>query len=563
MFKIGDIITGKRHNEYGVTTADALMIVRNTWGNAMDVFILAHDDSSEWLTNHYDVDNNDNKFALIEPSQFWTEIENRTYSMSEHEIECQLIMYGSEALEYKGVEVQTTETTEEPYVLSDEKRAELHTEIKELLIKYHYHPTQDGIDKILDEWLKNKAPLIRLFEKHPNYNGNFQIVFSHDYNRGYDFDKIRAFSKWFEAISEDMFLKEIVLDNCPYADLRTARSRCCEYLDIFRCYEGIETINGCNIERYYNERDALDTLIARYHGDDNIVTNGYSAYDANLYNKKNQLHYLGRRLRSESYIDQLVNDNFATFANDYMPEYKIRQGQKLSRAVNKILTGLGFNKLEDYNREYAKFADAVNPLKVKRHTVISVHPVDYFTMSFGNSWSSCHTIDKKNDRGVSTEHHYRGCNSSGTESYLLDGTSSIFYTVDASYDGNQFELQDKINRCMFHYGDNRLVQGRVYPQSKDGDSSLYTEIREIAQKVFADMLGVPNYWTLQTGTGYCSRAIRDTGTHYPDYEHFDNCNVSTLKDGRESHDKIRVGHYPICPSCGKTHSDTESIECCW
>ena len=81
----------------------------------------------------------------------------------------------------------------EPYVLSDEMRKELLEEMKTLLIQYHYHPTDAGLNAILDEWCKNKADLIRMFEKHPNYNGKFQIAFDCDFDRKLDVEKAMEF----------------------------------------------------------------------------------------------------------------------------------------------------------------------------------------------------------------------------------------------------------------------------------------------------------------------------------------------------------------------------------
>ena len=331
---------------------------------------------------------------------------------------------------------------------------------------------------------------------------------------------------------------------------------------MFERYGFINEINGKTYNYYYNELERFKKHRKAYEKDENIYTWGSIAYDAKSYENYERLEYLDNILYSDNMLEQFVNENARDYFGRYFKDANIKKGQKLSRAVNKVLSMIGIDKHQDYNKEFAKFADAINPLKIKRHTVISIHPIDFFTMSFGNSWSSCHTIDKENDRGISSDTSWRGCNSSGTMSYMLDETSCMFYTVDASYNGNTIELENKINRCMFHYYDNQLVQGRVYPQSNDsGANSLYRDIREIAQKVFSDMLEVPNYWTNKNGTSVCYDRIISTGTHYKDYYNYDNCNVSTLKDDRSSHKFINVGHNPICPSCGKTHTRTRNIEC--
>ena len=113
---------------------------------------------------------------------------------------------------------------------------------------------------------------------------------------------------------------------------------------------------------------------------------------------------------------------------------------------------------------------------------------------------------------------------------------------------------------MFHLGEDKLVQGRVYPQTNDGDQTIYTEIRNIMQKVVSEMFKVDNLWTLSKGTSACSSVITSKGLHYKDYLNFNNCNVSYLKPEKNTK-KIVVGHNGICPKCGKTHHNTNSILC--
>lgn len=257
-------------------------------------------------------------------------------------------------------------------------------------------------------------------------------------------------------------------------------------------------------------------------------------------------------------IPSHVADNWnAVFADI---DLRAREGQRTSRVVRKICKKLGIDKEPDFERDYAKFADALNPLKVTRYTVISWNPVDYLGMSYGNSWSSCHTIDKCGWE-VETESSYEGMYSNGTMSYMLDGSSVVVYTISKDYKGNTWELEPKITRNMFHYEDGLLVQGRMYPQTSDGNGDMYKITREIVQRVFADCLDVPNLWYCRKGTGVCDDYTYSIGTHYRDYTYFDDCNVSFLgskkeyDEGKYSRKYVRIGHNPICPKCGREHND--------
>ena len=186
-------------------------------------------------------------------------------------------------------------------------------------------------------------------------------------------------------------------------------------------------------------------------------------------------------------------------------------------------------------------------------------------MSFGTNWASCHTIDKNNMRGSSSS--YNGCYSSGTESYMLDESSFIMYTVTPDFDENKgLENADKERRCVFFYGEDKLIQSRLYPDGRDGgDASIAGDFRSIAQKVIAECLNAPNLWMLERDTaGHYIDTVEDS-THYRDYDHYDDNTVSFLKRSENDNVKnvkmIPVGHEPICPNCGSSHTNEKNILC--
>lgn len=330
-----------------------------------------------------------------------------------------------------------------------------------------------AIDKIINIWADNKAPLIELLRHHPNWNEEkCYVAFDQNVKGQTDDKKIYQFLDW-------------VMDT-------TYRT------------------NGLSELRYYKE--------------------------------------------------QLLDSEMAEMIKQSYPDIKgIAAGQKTSRAVNKLCKFLGVDKRETYERDYAKYSDAINPLDVVRHTILSVNPVDYLLSSNGNSWSSCHTLDKNNPNG------YSGCHCSGTMSYLLDGTTMVYYQVDKEYDGNDLEFEPKIIRQLFHYKDGVLVQGRLYPQCNDGKNSLYTPIRAQLQKIIADCLVAPNLWRKKGGTSACSEVIHSEGTHYRDYTCQSECSVSRIvkmiPKGRVDNRHMTVGHDIYCTKCGDYH-DMESTLLC-
>lgn len=382
-------------------------------------------------------------------------------------------------------------------MLTATEKQNLMSAMKDLLDEYYYEYSTYSLDDIIEEWAEQKATLIEAFKRHPNYvEGKFMIAFDSNYEREIDTVQCKEFSRWIQRIMID--------------------------------YVG-------TLPSEMNERRIRDGA-------------SYLPYD---------LYYFLVDL--DRYSFRIISDDLAYELNRIVPEIHAHSGQKTSRVINKLLTYLGYAKHPDYNKEFAKYADALSPMTIKRHTVLSLNPLDYLTMSFGNSWASCHTIDKDNKRGMPNS--YSGMYSSGTISYMLDPSSMVFYTVDASYDGDEYWTQPKINRQMFHYGEDKLVQGRLYPQSNDGDGTVYEPYRKIVQNIMSIIFDFPNLWTLRKGIEPASKYIITKGTHYPDYIHFCNCTLSLVSD-RPNEKSFVVGAKPICIECGERHDVEDNINCC-
>lgn len=391
-------------------------------------------------------------------------------------------------------------------IITMNEREIIFDNMTDILCQYNYHYTTDAINKIIDTWAEQKADLIALFKKHPNYvKDQLLIAFNQDWNRAVDENGACRFSEWMWQN------RYIIFDNLP-DDIKK------------------------QIATWMDEHP--------WRGPVYLPRKAHFLYD----------YY-------SLYAKQLVDEDALEYFNGIDPSIRFTKGMKMSRAINKICTYFGINKLPDYNKEFAKYADSVNPLKITRHTIISINPVDYLTMSFGNSWASCHTIDKENTRDMPNAYH--GQYSSGTISYMLDKVSMVFYTVDAEYSGDMYYFQSKINRCMFHYGKDKLIQGRVYPQDNDRNADgIYKDIREIVQRVLTTCLDIPNYWDTKRGCETIGDYICTEGTHYPDYHHFSNCAISFPKGLPINENTITIGHNPICIDCGCEHDDGENINHC-
>lgn len=382
------------------------------------------------------------------------------------------------------------------YQMTEKERTNLFNGICDLLDEYDYTYTDHAINKIIDEWATNKQSLLEAFKKHPNYiEDKYLIAFESDYERDIDLKVVSDFYWWMKDRIIDPFCLDALPDEIKQQRLPD------EWLP--------QLMNDC------------------------------IWYDVSYCNNRQ------------------LTENQANDINRVFPNIKAHSGEKTTRVVNRLCTYLNWHKHPDYNKRFAMYADALTPITIKRHTVLSVNPLDYLTMSFGNSWSSCHTIDKDNKREM--PNGYEGQYSSGTISYMLDGVSMVLYTVDSKYDGHDFYSQPKITRQMFHYGNDKLIQSRLYPQSNDSNIEVYTPYRNLVQEIISTIFDFPNLWVKKTDS--MCRYTYSRGTHYCDYTHFSSCNL-TIKKGSENDTPLAIGHDPICIECGYTHETSENINCC-
>ena len=370
-------------------------------------------------------------------------------------------------------------------------------EMFSVLERYSHNPSKEVIGQILNKYIENKGWILRLFQKHYAYNGNGQIVLGSKFKREMNFDEIIDF---LSLISNHDILTHI---------------KC-----LFSIKEKYDYFNMIN--------DLKEHCISQCNG---II-------DENLY----------QTLQSKYNIDT----------------YNINKGMKISRLINKICLKYQIPKIFEkngisYHHEFAKFSDAINSSITEQKVILSVNPIDYLTMSFGNSWTSCHTIDKNNVRRIKSQHSYHGAYCSGTMSYLLDNCSFVFYIIDKKYQGNNPELENKISRCMFHLNNDYFIQARVYPQGNDGNHSVRKQYRQIVERVLAECVNLKNEWLKIKIDPH--KIIISQGTNYEDYFHYDT-DICKIKNNQNKNtlSLITIGYQPCCVKCGKIFDYYDEVD---
>lgn len=398
-------------------------------------------------------------------------------------------------------------------------------DVMELLTKYHHRNTEHGVCEMLNVYFRNKRELIDVFLTSEHYIGDMRICLDVELERRNDTNELREFLHQFSNSVEAS--KAII----KYEDEDGKKLE--DYIRV-----GVSHFTARNLH-YGN---VAERLISNKEKAKQFRGDGSTKESSAEFDRFNDLVWRfrenpGAELNGDVQLRLTQSKINATFT----------VGMKTSRAFNRMCTCYGVDKLPNYNKLFAQYADMVSGLKRKVKFYLSLNPLDYLTMSFGNSWSSCHTIDKRNERNMPSS--YSGMYCGGTMSYMLDQTSFITFV----HKNKMTHYEDgKIYRNMFHFSNGKLIQGRIYPQGNDGAMDLYREFRAIVQAEMAKLLGLENNnWVKKNGS--CDESTSTTGPHYPDYLNFEECNVTYPREMPEASGRIvNIGHQRICPNCGST-----------
>lgn len=421
-------------------------------------------------------------------------------------------------------------------------------ELKALLDEYDYDYRDHALNTIIDRWLEQKSELRSILSKSQYWDEemNAIVVKNKTVMRSIDMDGWNDFRKWVNHKIKEIYNQSIFDDGRE-----------------IMAWNGITNLVGDSLSEGKNTVD-LDYLM-ELDGD-----YGEEGYYHQYIQRANEIATLANGQKWSRYIhkfckaihlDNIVEMREETYRDSNTGELRTR------------------TKNYGYNYYMALLGDSINPLENSDMTfVLSLNLIDYLTMSFGNNWSSCHTIDKENYR--ETSHGYEGAYSSGTMSYALDKATMIAYFVDEKNayrsDRNRhhhygaevpYYLRDKLHREVVSYGEDKLYFARVYPDGRDGgDNGLASQMREFIQQIFAECLDVPNMWKTRKGASTCSCYVKGNEGGYTCYADWANQGDSFISflcksDGTINEIPMYVGALPICPICGKEHDWYENILC--
>lgn len=372
--------------------------------------------------------------------------------------------------------------------------------------------TKNGIKANMIKWLNNKGHLIREMVKNPCYNGNLQLVVPAAIRR------MTAHKDAQNCLSKIIRCIEAQEDRTINKDGKTAS----DYIkEICNNASGVADPNNI-------EGNSLVNILADFAKEfyDNLT----SVYTCNRINK------ICDALKVIKYsctprIEDLATDLNSTFN---FKTKKITPEQKTSKVVSRILHMT--QNYDRYNKLFTEFSDMINEGTQKGYFVISLNFLDYLRSSDGNSWSSCHTTDFTNTRGMDST--YSGAHCQGCLSYANDCVTLVTYFVDEKADTKHTDRSWKIYRTLFHLNPNMktYIEGRVYPQGNDGVRDIYG----IMNDLFCQTMGIENAECLGSSEDY-DDYITHVGAGYPDYLNNSSCRMYRIGLINENDFYIEIG----------------------
>ena len=365
--------------------------------------------------------------------------------------------------------------------------------------------TRHGIRKNVEEWYSAKQPVFEILRKHENWNEEAKAV---------------------------VFLRNEVREADKVVFGRDLNALMDYIADVLAKHQVVEDSVG---------RRAL--MCIRHSADKEISEDEACAINSVGYYREIKAGMKRSRVINAIYKDYPVNGDKKIDATKFVDEHEE-----------------GSRDYQSYNKLFAKVADDTNPLKIKRITVLSANICDFLLMSNGNSWSSCHFINRSGA--------YRGCYKAGTLSYSNDGTSMCFYTLPETYEGNRWYMEKKITRQLFFYENGLLLQSRLYPKGGDASGESYGDYRAVVQDIIAKCIEKPNLWKKVDDGWYNYIDTHGNTFHYRDYEEYPDECVFTYNKEMESKTTygLHIGGDSYCVDCGdmmdSDDDSAEELQCC-
>lgn len=368
--------------------------------------------------------------------------------------------------------------------------------------------TYEGVRKNVAIWFENKREQMKLFRNHPYWDEEAKaIVFLQTETRAIDY---RMAADALEKLS-DYVLGHYYVDGNKWL-ISSIRSALYDTVDVGEEQSGL-------ITDYFLER-----------------------FTRHAYGRR-MSDSIQKMLKCGTKITRLVRKAFE--------ELELHAGGVVN-ATTLVDEGEDHRTRKSFDKYYARFADCLSELTVKKITVVSLNFLDFMTMSNGNSWSSCHFINSRGIFHEDSESPYRGAYKQGCLSYALDKPSFLLYTLPATFKDTDYYRCQKLTRMCCQYEDGVLVTGKCYPSNND---ALITRYRQMMQLIISQVTEIPNLWTFSKKTRKIAAFVdtAENSAHYCDYLYDQQKPTISFVKGidLDIDSSMTIGHEGYCLHCGE------------
>jgi hypothetical protein len=193
---------------------------------------------------------------------------------------------------------------------------------------------------------------------------------------------------------------------------------------------------------------------------------------------------------------------FFIYDNKLLTDYKytdmelekkfcFHRGEKVMRVLQKLNKVYQFATQEEFNEYREKISVLTSVKKSKQTVYISIHPLDFLTMSTTNSWSTCMNLNHGSYRDGVTE--------------MMNSNMTVVAYTKTKEKLKDIGWNDKSWRCLFYINKDIILAGKEYPFSND---KLKQEILVFLKKLVAEKFGwnykygMQKYYDLAPLSGY-------------------------------------------------------------
>ena len=220
---------------------------------------------------------------------------------------------------------------------------------------------------------------------------------------------------------------------------------------------------------------------------EDFINNYRKFFDNVMYNEEYQIEEddvrdLKKIINVSNFIKDSIPTSIKIKPKGYKKTLQLQTGMKPIRALSKIVSYFGAENFKDFEEFRCKHSLIYNDKIIKGNLIISIHPLDFITMSDNSlGWSSCMSWT---DDGCYHLGTVEMMNSNNVVVCYLEGSTPYEFNNEHPED-EEWTWNNKKWRQMFYVTKDIIVSGKAYPYKHlDLTRTVLEKLRELAKENF-------------------------------------------------------------------------------